>query len=335
MRVARTWVFPIIRILIFAAIAAALVKIAFFAQPEVEEGPEFPSAEIVEPQVAVSTGTILNEVLVAGTVSADAARPVKATLAGEVVEMHIKQGEKVKKDQKILTIREEIPGEFKPDGSVGKTTYKYAVVKAGVAGTLSNLGVIKGQLVAVGDPVGQIAPPTFNVSGTIAPDQLYRLLNEPTEATVTVIGGPAPFACTKLTISIALAGEVPDEEGGGGEGGTSVRCAVPKEVRVFNGLQAEMSIPGGVAENVLVVPATAVEGAAGSGNVYVMLEDGTSEIRPVALGLSDGMNVQITDGLVEGDMILEFVPGAPEMPPMGENCYDIGDGTIVCDEPVR
>jgi multidrug efflux pump subunit AcrA (membrane-fusion protein) len=107
---------------------------------------------------------------------------------------------------------------------------------------------------------------------------------------------------------------------------------VPAEVKVFNGLQAEMSIPGGSAENVLVVPVTAVEGIAQAGNVYVPLEDGTTEVRPVVLGINDGDNVHVISGLTEGEMVLQFVPGAPaaesEVPP---GCIDLGGGSFSCE----
>lgn len=338
MSVARKWVFPILRLIVFAAIAAALVKMAFFADDQQASGPQVPTAEIVEPQVPVMVGTVYNDVVVQATVAADAAVPVKATLAGEVVELFTSEGAAVAGGAKVLTIKAEV------FGKTGGSYMKYVTVTAPATGIVSKLGVIVGQVVSVGDVVGQVAPPTFNVSGTLSPDQLYRLLNQPTEATITVYGGPAPFLCTGLVISTALAGADATE----GAGGTSVKCAVPTDVTVFNGLQAEMSIPGGVAENVLVVPVTAVEGAAGSGNVYVVLPDGSTEIRPVVLGLNDGINVEVTEGLSDGELILQFVPGAPEVPggkpgfpgepgipsePMpGENCYDDGRGGIICEE---
>jgi macrolide-specific efflux system membrane fusion protein len=330
LNVARKWVFPILRILIFAAIAVALVKIAFFAAPEVEASPEVPTGTIIDPQVAVTVGTIRNDVAVQGTVAADAARPIQATLAGEVTEIVAAVGATVAADDRVLTIRQEVPGTIAADGSIGASTFKTVVVRAPAAGVVSNISVIKGQTVEVGDSVGQVAPPSFNVSGTLEPDQLYRLLNQPTEATVTVTGGPAPFACTNLTITTSLAGEEPATDGSTGGAGTAVRCAVPAEITVFNGLQAEMSIPGGVAENVLVVPVTAVEGIAEAGNVYIPLEDGTNEVRPVVLGLNDGINVQVVSGLAEGDMVLQFVPGAPEVSDVPEGCTDLGNGDYVC-----
>jgi multidrug efflux pump subunit AcrA (membrane-fusion protein) len=108
---------------------------------------------------------------------------------------------------------------------------------------------------------------------------------------------------------------------------------VPAEVTVFAGLTAEIVIAGGVAENVLTVPITAVEGTAGTGNVYFVLEDGTTELRPVTLGLNDGANVEVLEGLEEGDLILQFIPGAPAGPPGGmeEGCMAMPDGGMVCE----
>jgi macrolide-specific efflux system membrane fusion protein len=333
--VARKWVFPIVRILIFVVIAAALVKIAFFADTTQESQALVPTGAIVEPQVAAAIGTILNDVTVQGTVAADESRPILANLAGEVTEILAPVGTTVAADDKIFSIRQANEPVVREDGTLAPTTYKTSVVRAPAAGVISALTVIKGQMVAVGDTSGQIAPPSFNVSASLAPDQLYRLLNQPTEATVTVIGGPAPFVCGSLTISTSLSGAASaDSTGTGGStpaSGTTVRCAVPAEVKVFNGLQAEMSIPGGSAENVLIVPVTAVEGIAQAGNVYVPLEDGTNEVRPVVLGINDGENVHVVSGLSEGEMVLQFVPGAPAESEVPPGCIDLGGGSYSCE----
>lgn len=319
MSIARKWVFPIIRILVFAAIAAALVKIAFFADPVVDDSAK-PTGEIVEPQVAVALGTIQNDVTVTGTVTNDAPVPIKATLTGVVRDVYVSAGQAVDAGTEILRIRAEITN---PDG----TQYvDYETVVAPIAGTLSSFTALEGQSFSVGDDVGKVQPSTFNVSGTIAPEQQYRLLNRSTEAQVTITGGPAPFTCTGLSISASTG------TGTGSDASsstTTVRCSVPTDVTVFPGLAASMVIAGGVAENVLVVPITAVEGSAQTGNVYFVLPDGTTEVRPVTLGLNDGVNVEIKDGVKEGDMILQFVPGADAVPGMGE-CIINPDGSSVC-----
>jgi multidrug efflux pump subunit AcrA (membrane-fusion protein) len=310
--VARKWVFPIIRILVFAAIAAALVKIAFFADPVIDDAAH-PTGEIVEPQVPVALGTIQNDVTLTGTVANDAPVSIKATLSGVVYDVYATAGQHVDAGTEILRLRAEI---MNPDG----TSYvDYQTVVAPIAGTLSAFTALEDQTFSVGDDVGKVSPATFNVSGTIAPEQQYRLLNQPTDAQVTITGGPAPFTCTGLSISAAAG------TGTGTDGSTStttVRCAVPADVTVFPGLAASMVIAGGVAENVLVVPITAVEGAAQTGNVYFVLPDGSTEVRPVTLGLNDGTNVEVKEGLAEGDLILQFVPGAAAAP----NC---GGGMVV------
>ena len=317
MSIARKWVFPIIRIVVFAVIAAALVKLAFFADP-VEQGGEVPTGEIVEPQIPVTIGTIQNDVVLTGSVNANAAIPVKATFGGEVREVYTRQGKTVKKGTPIMKVRADLVN------SNGTPYQRTEIVYAGASGILSSFSVLVGQVVGIGDIVGQVAPQRFNVTATIAPEQLYRLTEQPTEAQVQVQGGPAPFPCTNLRIITPLPGEGGGDgsEGDGGSG-TTVRCSVPGDVRVFAGLIADMTIAGGIAENVLVVPLTAVQGAADTGIVYVIGEDGAQEERPVTLGLNDGVNVEIKDGLTEGETILQFVPGAA--------AGDPGDGGVIID----
>jgi macrolide-specific efflux system membrane fusion protein len=315
MSVARTWVFPILRIVVFAAIAAALVKIAFFAEPAQPQGGESPTGAIVEPQIPVMTGTVRNDIVLDGMVSADATVPIKATLDGEVRQVSVTPGQHVAKGTELMQIRG-----FYDDG-----THRWSIVTAPAAGVLSSFEILVGQNVGVGETVGQIAPPSFSVTATLPPEQLYRLTTQPTEAEVAIVGGPAPFACTGLRIIIPLPGADDGEGGEGGSSGTTVRCSIPGDVRVFSGLTAQLTIAGGIAENVLTVPTTAVEGGSGTGIVYLIGPDGATEPREVILGLSDGISVEVTEGLAEGDVILQFVPGAPGDPGMGGPGMGEGD----------
>jgi membrane fusion protein, macrolide-specific efflux system len=332
--VARKWVFPIIRILIFCAIAVALVKIAFFSSATQSQSAAEPTGAITEPQVQVGYGNVNNTVHVDGTVASDAAVPVKATAEGNVVKVLQTAGAQVSSGTPILTIKSDTPGTQRADGSVSPDIIRTVTVTATAAGTLSSVSVIPGQSVSVGDSVGQVAPPTFSVSGTLSPAELYRLLNQPTQATVTITGGPAPFTCVGLTISSSLAGASPDSTGDSGSsgsstsGGTTVSCAVPSTVRVFNGLQAKLAIPGGSVKHVLVAPVTAVEGIADVGDVYLVDANGKAVKTAVKLGLNDGTRVQILSGLHEGDSIREFVPGAK---PASDPCDNAPQGgPVVC-----
>ncbi|QNO36607.1 hypothetical protein H4J02_08830 [Protaetiibacter sp. SSC-01] len=304
MGIARRWVFPIIWMVIFAVIGAALVKLAFFADTTAESAPEQPTGMIFDPTVVVGLGTIRNDVTIDGTVGADAAIPARAAINGEVRKVSAAAGQWVDAGAELAQIRG-----MNEDGS-----NRWSILKAPISGVLTSFGLLVGQGVGLGETLAQVAPPTFSVTASLPPEQQYRLTTQPTEASVAITGGPAPFTCTGLTITAAAA---PSGDEGGSPVAT-VRCAVPADVRVFAGLAAKLTIAGGVAENVLVIPTTAVEGGSGTGIVYLpALDGGEPEAREVTLGLSDGSMVEVTSGLEEGEEILQFVPGAPADPDMG------------------
>ena len=343
----RKWVFPILRLVVIAAIAVALVKLAFFADTAEALDPAQPTGQIVEPQVPVALGTITNDVTLPGTVSADAAVPVKAVAAGTVDEIFFAAGQNVAAgdkiyDIKVETVRDPVESTDAATGMVTVTQPKPAItfekVYAPADGVLSALTVIHGQSVAIGDTTGQVAPPSYSVSGSLSPEQQYRLVTQPTEASIAITNGPAPFTCTGLRITTPLAGADAGGAGGteqapgaggstGGASGTTVSCAIPAEVTVFPGLAAQITIAGGKAENVLVVPTTAVKGSAETGVVWFVLPDGTTEERPVTLGMNDGTSVEVVEGLAEGDLINQFVPGATDSQ---EGCTLAGDGSDIC-----
>lgn len=344
----RRWVFPVIRIALVAAIAVARVKLAFFPSGEsTAADPATPTGRLTDPVTAVATGTIVNDVTVTGSIVADDAVPARATAAGTVNKVQATVGQPVAAGTVLFDIKVETPRdpviETGPDGSQTVTERKpaisYTEVAAPIAGVLSELPVLAGQSVAIGDTVGSVAPPSFSVSARLPAEQQYRLVHRPSEATVTVKGGPAPFTCTGLTITTPPAtasNTAPNTESGTGSTGgasastTTVRCAVPAEVTVFAGLSADVTISAGRAENVLIVPTTAVKGSAEKDVVYVPDEKGgdPAEVE-VALGLTDGTSVEITKGLKEGDPVLQFVPGA-QTPEGG--CVASGNG-MICTGP--
>ncbi|RXZ46365.1 hypothetical protein ESP57_15740 [Agromyces fucosus] len=349
MGVWRKWIFPTIRIVLVAVIAIALAKLAFFPdRAEADAETLSPTGSVSEPQVPVARGSIANDVVLTGTVNADAAAPVKATGTGAVDEVFAAAGQQVAAGQKLYDIK--VTDEVEPTETVGpdgmptmtapKPSFHFEKVLAPTAGVLSSLDVITGQPVATGDVTGQVAPPSFNVTATLSPEQQYRLTSAPTEALVTIAGGPAPFTCGGLVISTPLSGTGAGGGAGGAgagaagagaeaSGGTTVRCIVPGDVRVFPGLSAQVKISAGSAADVLVVPITAVEGGAETGVVWLVTPDGERVEQPVKLGLSDGTQVEVVEGVAEGDQVLQFVPGAPGEAGQ-EGCVQSPDGMMMC-----
>ncbi len=300
----RRWIFPLLMVVIFGAVAAALVKLAFF--PDSSDAAVTPSAGISESVVAVERGEVVNALSLTGTVARDESFPLRSEIDGVVTTVHVGEGQAVAAGQVLFTIKQNDP-------------VRSIDVKAPEAGDVGELAVVKGQPISVGGELATLTPARFHVLSTVEPVQLYRLLNAPSEASVTIQGGPAPFVCTGLKVQVAE------------DGTTSVRCAVPGDQVVFAGLQATLDITVGTVQDVLVVPTTAVRGGAGSGVVWVDAGDGSdAEEREVTLGVGDGTIVEVTGGLEEGEQIRQFVPGlAATTEPV---CYDDGMGGEYCEE---
>jgi multidrug efflux pump subunit AcrA (membrane-fusion protein) len=326
MSVVRTIVFPALRLLVWAVIAIALVVLAFRGgdAASTASGPGAPTLELASPAIPVARGTVTNTVSVTGTVVADSAVPLKATAAGTVRKLLVAAGSTVTAGQAVLEIRYEeeldpvtgTDADGNPTSTPRPPRVRTATVPAPSAGTLSTLDVLVDQVVAVGDRVGSISPGTLSVTATLTQADQFRLLAPPGTAEVEVQGGPAPFTCTGLTLGAAPAdsGSTPDDGGipqgpsAGAGGGTTARCQVPAGTTVFPGMGANVRIEAGLAEDVLVVPVTAVQGSVQTGNVWVVGADGAQEERAVTLGLTDGEQVEVREGLSEGEQVLQFVP---------------------------
>lgn len=346
MTVWRGWVLPLLKVALLAAVAVALVKIAFFPDHAEPETDAVPSGQIAEPTVAVETGNVVNDLQLQGSVASVPAMPAKAVMAGQLSSLLVSVGQRVNEGETVAVIRTPISAEISDDAGEldagAAQQYREAAVVAPVAGTVTGVPVLLEQELAVGDTVAQVSTGRFRVTATVAPEQLYALQNRPDQATVSITGGPADLDCTDLTISAESTGDdaAPEQTGEsdtGGENasGPALRCMVPDDVTVFDGLSAAVTIAGSRAEDVLVLPVTAVKGRAGEGTVFTLGEDGTPVEQQVTIGLSDGSFVEITKGLAEGDEVLEFLP--VDDPTAGESegnaeCLEMGLSPEECSD---
>jgi hypothetical protein len=331
----RQYVFPTVRIIIWAVIAAALVVLALKGAELDPPDALQPTGEITESVISVEKGSVTNAVTVPGSVVTDPAVEIKATADGVIAEIEV-DDKKVDKDARVLWIKSEEAVEpvVEVDEETGEETVTeqepkvtWTSILAPVTGTV-DIGVLKDQAVTVGETIGMVSPGTLSVSGTLTADQQYRLVGATGTAEVTLKGGPAPFTCTGLTIGAAAGGadaagsegmimeEAPESATG------SVRCAIPPKIKAFSGLGGEIEITNGNAKDVVVVPISAVLGTSQSGKVWTVAKEGAEPAaRNVALGLTDGLQVEITKGLKAGEQILEFTP-IDDGTEGGVNCDD-------------
>jgi hypothetical protein len=267
----------------------------------------------------VVPGDIASTIEVTGTVAADAAATVKSTAAGVVTRLHRAVGDAVEAGTPLLDVKVTLPSVegttvAAPDGTVTSTPprerSRTVTIRAGSASTLATLTVLKDQEVSVGTDVATISPGTLSVSAPLTQTQQFRLLTPPAVASAQAPGGPAPFECAKLSTNAATTTgtQVPDPYTDMPAEATTaqISCQVPAGTTVFPGMSVDLTIDTGSVQQVLVVPISAVLGTVSEGVVWVVGPDGTPAERPVKLGLTDGAQVQITEGLVEGDEVLEF-----------------------------
>ena len=303
-----------IRFLLLVVIAVALVKIAFIPDSAEATDPDglAPGGTFGELTVVPESGSIVNELTLTGTVESDASSPVLSTFDGEVVAIYAADGVAVNQGERILLIQRTEQGDdvvsVDEEGNEvvtpGKTIYKSEYVAAPASGTLK-LTALMGQQFVIGDQLGTVQPATYSAVASLTADQMYRIQDVPSKATLTITNGPAPFECEGLLISTPAATD--DQEGTG----TTIQasCAIPDGQKVFPGLQVTMSIVAGEVTDVLTLPVSAVEGRYASGYVYLPTGgEGDAEKVAVKLGITDGQRIHIIEGLTAEDEVLEFVP---------------------------
>ncbi|WP_136017852.1 efflux RND transporter periplasmic adaptor subunit [Arthrobacter silvisoli] len=169
----------------------------------------------------------------------------------------------------------------------------------------------------------------------------------------TGAGGMAVAAGGLQPAAVAVPGGGGEAPQDGGPATGTLSCAIPSGTEVFAGLGATMTVTAGESKNVITVPLSSVKGSVKEGIVWLageaaavadagaapgaapgapgapVREAREPEQRRVKLGLNDGSKVEVTSGLAEGDMVLEFVPGAaanPAMPGPGQMMYGPAGG---------
>jgi HlyD family secretion protein len=152
------------------------------------------------------------------------------------------------------------------------------------------LGMAEEELQAALDS-GQTLVEVAEAQGMSAEDFQSALMQQVRGAATPEAGAPEATATpTPSATPSAEGSESPD---------TAVASATP-----LPGMSASVTIILDSAQNVLVVPESAVQTEGRNSVVEVQKDDGTTEKVTVQTGLSDGSNVEITEGLEEGQTVI-------------------------------
>ena len=233
----------------------------------------------------VTRGTIRSVVVLDGVAVPAPAITIQSPAVGIVVTEKMQAGTSVRSGQEVARVR--------LDGGESVT------VIAPAAGLIRSWLVSDGDPVRLGDPLGSLDPGGFLAHAVVAPELLYRFYGPPVAIKVKLDKGPAPFDCPFSYVGAAVNGSESDPS----SVPVHLRCSIPEGIRVFAGLRLKLAAVTGESRNVLMLPLQAVAGEADRGFVTLVDENGLASQRDVLLGLTDGVNIEIVDGLSEGDRV--------------------------------
>lgn len=184
----------------------------------------------------------------------------------------------------------------KPIGTVNGTALTMAF-DTEVVRTL----VLDGTAVSEGMPVAEVRIVGYAVEAEINGSDAYRVLSgSPLLGRGVIENGPGPFECTILRPADNADSTATTSK-------YNVDCLIPGDVQAIADVPATVALSSGVAQDVVVLPIEAVNGLVGTGEVTVVVGDQT-QTRSVTLGITDGVVVEITAGLDEGEIVLARAP---------------------------
>nr|WP_300143701.1 efflux RND transporter periplasmic adaptor subunit [Propionicimonas sp.] len=235
------------------------------------------AAEIVR----VEKRSLTSVVVVDGSVVASPTFVVPAPVAGKVGYRHgITRGAAVRRGEEVARI-----GAKK--------------VMAPASGEIAAVLRANGATVAAQIPLASVRYAGFGVHARIPVTDQYRLYDGAISAKVNVESGPSGLDCRIVRRTAATSG---------GDG-VDALCLLPLEAPVVEGLVAKVGLYTGHRESVPSIPLDSVSGRAGQGVVTRVLADGGTEQVTVQLGITDGVHIEVTDGLEVGDRIFGQAPG--------------------------
>lgn len=161
-------------------------------------------------------------------------------------------------------------------------------------------------LVSTGQPVVKslpIASAIYTSFALVAPIEgadLIRFMANPDSARAQLDESGAPFDCDFLDVIPTTLPQDPTSH--------FMACKVPKDQAVISGLTGVIAFRFPGVRDVLVLPVQAVAGTIRSGLVTRVEADTETEV-PVELGLTDGISIEVSGGLVVGDKVRIPNPG--------------------------
>ncbi|PKM61589.1 MAG: hypothetical protein CVU99_02870 [Firmicutes bacterium HGW-Firmicutes-4] len=264
--------------IIIGSVVAVLVIVGGFAGFQVFAN----SAKDQFTETPATVGSIVNDNRFSGVIESQSREDIMATSALEISELYVSEGELIGEETDLY---EPVSGDL---------------VTSSVAGEVAKIYYDEDETVAAGGKIMEIVD-FINLQVSIKVDE-YQLAS-------LAVGAPVTINIDSIGRSVqGTVSEISREAKN--ENGVAYFTAIvdfqgDEQIRI--GMNAEVVIVKEQAENVVTVPVDAIQfGADNESIVLVKGESENPEQRPVTTGITDGINIQITEGLAENEVV--FIP---------------------------
>ncbi|WP_373485739.1 efflux RND transporter periplasmic adaptor subunit [Acetobacterium malicum] len=231
-------------------------------------------------ETPVTIGNIVNDNRFSGVIESQSREDVMAASALEISELYVSEGELIAEETDLY---EPVSGDL---------------VTSTVAGEVAEIYYDEDETVAAGGKIMEIVDFT-NLQVSIKVDE-YQLAS-------LAVGAPVTINIDSIGRSVqGSVSEISREAKN--ESGVAYFTAIVDfqgDAQIRIGMNAEVVIVKEQVENAVTVPVDAIQFGADNEN-YVLIkgESENAEQRPVTTGITDGINIQIIEGLTENEVIL-------------------------------
>jgi multidrug efflux pump subunit AcrA (membrane-fusion protein) len=173
----------------------------------------------------------------------------------------------------------------------------YSEIRSPIDGVVTDRPLFAGETAAAGAPLVTVMDTTILLAKAHVAQSLAQQMKVGDEASVVVPGMTEPVTAKVALISPAL-----------DPGSTTVEVWLKIDNKAGTlkvGTPVRVSITGRTVAQAWKIPASSILTAQdGSKSVMVVGTDGTAHRKPVALGISDGDDVQVSGGLTPSDLVI-------------------------------
>jgi multidrug efflux pump subunit AcrA (membrane-fusion protein) len=278
------------------------------------------TSDAVAPTLAVSVAKVstapMDKTLrLLGTTAATHQVVLRAPVGGRVEGMHLKIGDRVRKNQQVgrvlsleveaarhgLAVAKKIDPQDAPrlERSVNKYSRSNGIpVVAPESGVVSAPPVTSGQVVGYLDPLADL----------VDPDTVYVDTAVPAEDVHAIAVGMPAIVRSPLKPNVEMPARVaavlPNFNAGSATSGVRIEFTGPDRI-IEAGAPTEVTVTTHSVPDAIVIPAAALfQNDNGSFYVFVAGKDDRAHRVPVTLGIRNPDQVQVTSGLTPGDLVI-------------------------------